>query len=131
MSNHPPGPSAVVRGMIDEVLNGRDLAAIDRYYGRELAPEAREWIAPFQQSFPDMHMETRELVVAGERVVGRFACSGTHLGEWMGYPATGRRFEQVDEVYFFRVVDGRIVHAWGIEDTLGRLAQLGLVQVPG
>ena len=30
------------------------------------------------------------------------------------------------EVYIFRLREGRIVHAWGIEDTLGRLEQLGL-----
>jgi predicted ester cyclase len=32
----------------------------------------------------------------------------------------------VAEVYFFRVVDGQIVQAWGLEDTADRLRQLGL-----
>jgi predicted ester cyclase len=40
--------------------------------------------------------------------------------------ATGRRFENVDEVYFFRFKDGRIADAWGLEDTLDRWRQLGL-----
>lgn len=30
----------------------------------------------------------------------RFTCSATHAGEWQGQRATGRRFENVDEVYF-------------------------------
>jgi hypothetical protein len=40
---------------------------------------------------------------------------------------TGRRFERVAEVWIFRFRDGRIVHAWSLEDTLGRLRQLGLI----
>jgi hypothetical protein len=41
-------------------------------------------------------------------------------------PATGRRFEQVDEVYIFKVRDGRLVSALGVEDNLSRLRQLGI-----
>ena len=117
---------AIVRRLIDEVLNGGNLDVIDQLYAPNLAPRAKEWIAPFQASFPDMQMEITELIAEGETVVGRFACSGTHLGEWLGHAPTGRRFHRVDEVYFFRLREGRIVHAWGIEDTVGRLEQLGL-----
>ena len=53
-------------------------------------------------------------------------CSGTHLGKWLGHPPTGRRFAAIDEVGIYHVRDGRIVETWGIEDTLGRLEQLGL-----
>ena len=62
----------------------------------------------------------------GRHVVGRFTCSGTHLGDWLGYAPTGRRFEAVDEVGIYRFRDGRIVETWGLEDNLGRLEQLGL-----
>jgi predicted ester cyclase len=62
----------------------------------------------------------------GDKVVGRFTCSATHLGEWLGQAPTGRRFERVDEVSIFRFRDGKITHAWSLEDTLGRLQQLGL-----
>ncbi len=71
-------------------------------------------------------MEVVDLIAEGDKVVGRFKCSGTHLGEWLGHAPTGRRFKGIDEVYIFRVRDGRIVHAWGLEDTLKRLEQLGL-----
>ena len=117
---------AVVRRMVDEVLNAGRLDAIDELYAPALAPAARRWIAPFRASFPDVHMEIVDLIAEGDKVVGRFTCSGTHLGEWLGDAPTGRRFEKVDEVYIFRLREGRIVHAWGIEDTLGRLEQLGL-----
>jgi predicted ester cyclase len=117
---------AVVRRLIAEVLNGGRLEVIDELYAPELAPAARRWVAPFRASFPDLHMEVVELIAEGDKVVGRFTCSATHLGEWLGQAPTGRRFERVDEVAFFRFRDGRIVHAWSLEDTLGRLRQLGL-----
>jgi predicted ester cyclase len=117
---------ATVRRLITEVLNGGRLEAIDELYAPELAPAARRWIAPFRASFPDVHMEVVELIAEGDQVVGRFTCSATHLGEWLGHPPTGRRFERVDEVSIFRVRDGRITQVWSLEDTLGRLKQLGL-----
>jgi predicted ester cyclase len=117
---------ATVRRLITEVLNGGRLEAIDELYAPELAPAARHWIAPFRASFPDVHMEVVELIAEGDQVVGRFTCSATHLGEWLGHPPTGRRFERVDEVSIFRMRDGRITQVWSLEDTLGRLRQLGL-----
>jgi predicted ester cyclase len=117
---------AVVGRLVDEVLNGGHLELIDELYAPELAGVAKRWIGPFRASFPDIHMEIVELVAEGDKVVGRFACSATHLGAWLGHPPTGRRFARVDEVAIFRFRDGRIVHAWSLEDTLERLRQLGL-----
>jgi predicted ester cyclase len=116
----------VIRRAIDEVINGGRMELVDELYGSEIASSVRAWIAPFRGSFPDVHMDVIELIAEGDKVVGRFACSGTHRGEWRGHPPTGRRFERVDEVYFFRLRDGRIVEAWGLEDTADRLRQLGL-----
>src|SRR5215212_5306940 len=117
---------AVVRRLVDEVLNGGRLEVIDELYAAMLAPDAKRWIAPFRASFPDMHMNVVELIAEDDQVVGRFTCSGTHLGEWLGHAPTGRRFEAVDEVSIYRFHGGRIVETWGLEDTLGRLEQLGL-----
>jgi predicted ester cyclase len=117
---------ATVRRLIEEVLNGGRLEVIDELYAPELAPAARRWITPFRASFPDVRMEVVELIGEGDKVVGRFTCSATHLGAWLGHAPTGRRFERVDEVSIFRLRDGRIIHMWSLEDTLGRLEQLGL-----
>jgi predicted ester cyclase len=117
---------ATVRRLVEEVLNGGRLEVIDELYTPELAGAAKRWIAPFRASFPDVHMEVLELIAEGDKVVGRFTCSATHLGEWLGQAPTGRRFERVDEVSIFRFRDGKIAHAWSLEDTLGRLKQLGL-----
>jgi predicted ester cyclase len=119
-------PKAVVRRLIDEVMNGGRLEVIDELYAPQMVAAARRWIAPFRESFPDVQMEIVELIAEGETVVGRFHCSATNLGPWRGQPPTGRRFERVDEVYIYRVRDGRITEAWGIEDTRSRERQLGL-----
>jgi predicted ester cyclase len=121
---------AVIRRLVAEVLNGGRLEVIDELYAPELALAARRWITPFRTSFPDVHMEIVELVAEGDKVVGRFTCSATHLGEWLGHAPTGRRFERVDEVAIFRLREGRIVTAWSLEDTLSRLRQLGLIAIP-
>jgi predicted ester cyclase len=123
-------PKRVVRRLIEEVMNHGDLSLLDELYAPALAPAARRWVEPFLASFSDLHMRIVELVTENETVVGRFACSGTHTGTWLSHPATGRRFTDVAEVYFFRVVDGRIVRAWGLEDTADRLRQLGLALTP-
>ena len=121
----------VVRRLVAEVFNGGHLEVIDELYAPELAGAARRWIALFRASFPDVHMELVELLAEGDTVVGRFTCSATHLGEWLGQAPTGRRFERVKEVWILRFRDGRIVHVWSLEDTLDRLRQLGLTDLHG
>jgi hypothetical protein len=116
----------IVRRLVDQVLNGGQLGLVDELYTPELAPAAKRWIAPFHAAFPDVHMEVVDLIAEDDKVVGRFRCSGTHQGAWLGHPPTGRRFEHVEEVSIFRLRDGRIAHAWSLEDTLTRMQQLGL-----
>jgi predicted ester cyclase len=117
----------LIRRLVDEVLNAGHLEVLDELYQPRLAVAARRWIEPFLTSFSDVHMRIDELISEGDKVVGRFTCSGTHTGTWLGHPPTGRRFIDVAEVYMFRITDGRIVQAWGLEDTYARLRQLGLL----
>jgi predicted ester cyclase len=117
---------AVVRRLIDEVVNARDEAAIDELADGEFAAIARGWIGPFRDAFPDFHMEIVELVAEGDKVAAHFRCSGTHRGEWRGVEPTGRRFEDVDEIYIFEVRDGRLTSALGLEDNVTRTRQLGI-----
>ena len=117
----------LIRRLVDEVMNAGRLDVLDELYHPHLAGAARRWIEPFLASFSDVHMRIDELIGEGDQVVGRFTCSGTHTGTWLDHPPTGRRFTNVAEVYMFRITDGRIVQAWGLEDTYGRLRQLGLL----
>jgi predicted ester cyclase len=115
----------VVTRVIKAISSG-DLTAFDELYTPRAAAKARAWVAPFLQSFPDVTMNIVQLVSEGDTVIARLRCSGTHLGIWRGHPPTGKRFDRVDEVYFFTFRDGLIGSAWGIEDNLTRFRQLGL-----
>jgi len=130
------GPSAqteleanksVVRRLVDQVLNKGNLDLLDDLYTADQAALAREWIAAFRASFPDMNMVTVELVAEGDLVIGRFTCTATHLGTWMGHPPTGRVFNAIGEVNRYRIHEGRIAETWTLEDNLERLTQLGLL----
>ena len=116
----------VVRRFIDEAVNGGRDELIGELVTEEMTASVRDWFGAFRRSFPDVQMRTVALVAEDDTVVGRFACSATHLGEWRGHAPTGRRFEDVDEVYFFKFEGGRIAAVWGLEDTLDRFRQLGL-----
>lgn len=115
-----------MRRLVEEGVNRRDVSILDEVADGQFAELARGWISPFRGAFPDFRMEIAELVEEGDTVVAHFKCSGTHLGDWLGVPATGRRFEQVDEIYIFRVRSGKLVAALGVEDNLARLQQLGI-----
>ena len=117
--------AAIVRRLVEEVMNAGRLDVLDELYAPTMAAAARRWIAPFRAAFPDVTMTIIDLVGEGDTVAARFTCSATQQGEWQGRPASGAGFDQVDEVYFFRFTDGRITHAWGLEDNLDRMRQLG------
>src|SRR5450759_5302878 len=116
----------LVRRLVHEAVRERNLDVLDQIAAGEFAEIAKRWVSPFQSAFPDFEMEIVDLIAEGEKVVARFKCSGTHLGEWLGVPPTGRRFENIDEIYIFGVQDGKLVSALGDEDNLTRLRQLGI-----
>ena len=116
----------LVRQLIEEAVGNHNLEMLEEVAAGPFADAARRWVAPFEGAFPDFTMEIVELIAEADTVVGHFKCSGTHEGEWLGVPATGRRFERVDEVYIFKVRDGKLVSAAGVEDNLSRLSQLGI-----
>jgi predicted ester cyclase len=115
-----------VRRFVEAAVNGGQDELVDELFTSEAAAFAREWFGAFRRSFPDLRMDVIELIREGDSVVGRFTCSATHLGDWRGHPPTGRRFEGVDEVYFFTFEGDRIAAVWGIEDNVDRYRQLGL-----
>jgi predicted ester cyclase len=115
-----------VRRFVDEAVNGGRDELVEELFTSEMTAWVREWFGAFRGSFPDVRMRIVALVADGDEVAGRFACSGTHLGDWRGHAPTGRRFEDVDEVYFFTFRGDRIAAVWGVEDTLDRFRQLGL-----
>ena len=115
----------LVRRLVEEAVNPGNLEVLDEIAEGEFAATARRWIGPFRAS-TDFRMDIADMVAESQKVAAHFRCSGTHLREWMGYPPTGRRFQDVDEIYIFRVSAGKLAGAFGVEDNLARMRQLGL-----
>ena len=119
---------AMVRRMVEAINAGEEDAAVEGLFAPRAARRVKRLFAEFRSAFPDWHEEIVELVAEGDTVAGRFRCSGTHRGKFLGEAPTGKRME-VDEV-FLRVEDGKFADFWGLEDSLGRLRQLGLISSP-
>ena len=117
---------ALVRQLVDQVINGGELNLVEELFSSELAEPIRQAFTSFRAAFADWREEIVDMVAEGDKVAVRFRCSGTLQGEFMGAQANGRR-QEVDEVFFLRVQDGRFVEYWGLEDNLTRLQQLGAI----
>ena len=114
----------LVRRLVHEAVARRNPDVLDELAAGEFVRAAKRWVQPFQSAFPDFEMEIVALIAEGDSVVAHFRCSGTQRGEWLGVPATGRRFEQVDEIYIFTARNGRLVSAVGVKDNLAHMRQL-------
>ena len=82
----------------------------------------------FRSAVPDLHCTIEDLLVSGDKVTARLLFTGTHKGEFMGHPATGKpvRFFAID---ILRIRNGKIVEDWHLEDNLTLLEQLGVVSL--
>lgn len=119
----------MVRRMVEGINAGDIEGTVDELFAPRAARRVKRLFTEFYTAFPDWREEIVELVAEGNTVVGRFRCSGTHQGEFLGEPPTSKRME-VDEVFFLRVEDGKFVDFWGLEDSLTRMRQLGLLPSP-
>jgi len=117
----------MVRRMVKAINSGEEAEAVEKLFAPRAARRVGRLFAEFRSAFPDWHEEIVHLVAEDDTVAGRFRCSGTHRGEFLGEAPTGRRME-VEEVFFMRAEDGRFVDFWALEDSLGRMRQLGLLQ---
>ena len=84
----------------------------------------RELVTMYRSAFPDFRITTEEQIADGDVVVTRWTASGTHQGELMGMPATGKQASAAG-VTIDRFANGKLVSGWAIFDQLGFLQQLG------
>jgi predicted ester cyclase len=117
---------AMVRRMVEGINSGEVEPTVDELFAPRAAHRVKRLFTEFYTAFPDWREEIVELVAEGNTVAGRFRCSGTHLGEFLGEAPTGKRMD-VEEVFFLRVEEGKFVDFWGLEDSLNRMRQLGLL----
>jgi steroid delta-isomerase-like uncharacterized protein len=116
------------------MLNEHDPDLVDRFVARDYinhnvfvgdGREAnRRFWAGFFSALPDLTATMEDLVICGDRVVGRFTYRGTHTGELLGIPATGRSVV-MRSIDIWRVEDGLFVEHWDELNTLELLQQLG------
>jgi steroid delta-isomerase-like uncharacterized protein len=130
----PEDIKQLARDFFQEVWNDGDEAAIDRYIaenargndpdfgaGREaFRAQWRKW----QAAFPDLHFEVEDVIAEGNKVLTRWTLTGTHEGEFMDIPATGRRIS-VSGMSFDIIEDGMIAEGFDGWDALGLRQQLG------
>jgi steroid delta-isomerase-like uncharacterized protein len=76
-------------------------------------------------AFPDLAMTVADVVDGGDKVVARVRFTGTHNGDFMGMPATGRAVD-VQLIDIMRFADDGLVHEhWGVFDQMAMMQQLG------
>lgn len=80
-------------------------------------------------ALPGIRHDIQDQFGAGDRVATRIVARGTHEGDLMGLPPTGRDVE-IRAIYIHRVVGGRIVEQWLVSDGVGLLRQLGAMPAP-
>jgi steroid delta-isomerase-like uncharacterized protein len=127
-----------MRRFYQEVINGRNLDALDELltpdgvdhtFGSQNAEQAKQFFGMVQQAFPDLHAEVHDVIAEGDLVAVRVTYTGTHQGEFVGIPATGKQ-TTTNGVDWFRMQGGRQAEHWGGPDMLSLLAQLGVMPGP-
>jgi steroid delta-isomerase-like uncharacterized protein len=87
----------------------------------------KEFFRMYIGAFPDLRFDAEDVLASGDKVVARVRVTGTHEGEFMGMPATGKRVDvqAIDIVRFGD--DGLAREHWGVFDALAMMQQLGVV----
>ena len=120
------GDAELIAKAIDEVVEPDVLIRTPLPVQATGAQALKEVFARLRQAFPDLHVTVEDVVAEGDKVVGRNSVTGTHQGEYMGLPATGRPVAY-NEIFIFRFVEGRIAETWGVVDVLAQMRQLGML----
>lgn len=120
------GDLAFISKLIDEVVEpGVQFHAPVPVGTTGLQALKQVW-ASLYRAFPDLHLTLEDMIAEGDKVVGRQTVTGTHRGEYMGLPPTGKSV-MYNEIFIFRFVDGRIAEIWGVVDVLSQMKQLGMI----
>lgn len=137
----PQENKALARRAIDEVWNKGNLAVAREVYGTDFVshqhshPNVRDvrgvsalvqFVREFRDAFPDFHDTIDDQVAEGDKVVTRFASTGTHKGVLMGLPPTNKRATWMG-IAIDRIEDGKIVEEWVSWDLFGMMQQLSAI----
>jgi steroid delta-isomerase-like uncharacterized protein len=118
----------------NEVLSEKHIDVIDEIYAEEIRigdgpmmPRSQfKLLAKMTTTaFPDIKIIVHDQLAERDRVVSRWTAEGTHLGEFMGHNATGKKVF-IKAIHIHRIVDGQIATLWEEIDLLGLSKQLGI-----
>ena len=131
---------AIVRRVFDEIVNKGYLAVADELIAADYvnhnfpapAPGAegfKQVTTMFRSAFPDIVVTLEDEFAEGDRVVTRGVFVGTHTGDFMGIPATGRKVS-IKYLDIWRLENGKAKENWVQMDLLGLMQQLGVIPAP-
>jgi steroid delta-isomerase-like uncharacterized protein len=131
---------AVVRHFFEKVDQGKPEAAVELlaanaviHFPGNPGPMDREGFKQvgvmFRAAFPDGYHTVEHLIAEEDKVVARYTFRGTHKGELMGIPPTGKQ-ATVTGIAINRITNDKIVERWDEFDQLGLMQQLGVIPVP-
>jgi steroid delta-isomerase-like uncharacterized protein len=84
----------------------------------------------FLTAFPGGKLAVDELIAEGDVVVARITYRGTHTGDLMGIPPTGKSVTVI-AMTIDHFAEGKIVESWRLFDQMGMMQQLGVIPTPG
>jgi steroid delta-isomerase-like uncharacterized protein len=131
---------AIVSRWVAGGWNGGDLSLVDEFYADYTlhspgmpdvqGTEAfKAFVTMYRSAFPDIHFTLEGMVAEGDKVAWRATTRGTHRGELMGIPPTGKPIV-VSSSIVSRFENGKWAEDWVLIDMLGMLQQLGVIPVP-
>jgi steroid delta-isomerase-like uncharacterized protein len=78
-------------------------------------------------TFPDWQIRLEDPILDEDRAAQFFVVNATHVGDFMGLPGSGRRFE-IQGALLFRLKDGLIADERRVYDFTALLMQLGVLR---
>lgn len=130
------------RRLFDEAFNQGKVAVLDEVCAPNYvlhdptgpipgAEGFKQFVGMYRAAFPDLHISLENEVAEGDMVVVRWVARGTHGGELMGIPATGKPITVTGITMARANSSGKFEEAWVNLDTLGMLQQLGVIPSMG
>jgi steroid delta-isomerase-like uncharacterized protein len=133
--------AAITRRFAERVITGGDIESASEFVWEDVVEQVplpgqgpgleglKHILRVMRSAFPDLDFSVKEQIAEGDKVASRFEWTGTHRGEFLGVPATGRQV-RVWGVVIDRLEQGRIKDTRIIMDTLGLMMQLGVFPPP-
>ena len=128
---------AVVRRMFDQVINQGQLNLVDELFDsgfETTTPQGvldregfKQFVVSWRAAFSDIHCDVVDLIAEDDQVAWAVRATGTHDGEFMGIPATGRHVD-FNSLNIAEFRDGKAYRHTVMMDMPTLMAQLGVPQ---